>query len=195
MIAHTLAALTTYSGQDSLVNLAILVHDIGKAATLGVRNGYPTYHGHERAGVPLIQGIADRLKLPGITRQALVFTLEHHMQVMRLADMRPAKVKTLVADRNWPLLKEVARADCAAKGDVLAVQDLERMIVEAEKRSAPFLARPVVTGARIIKLTGLDPGPEVGQVIREVIEWAIDTGIFDPTAIDTRILKITRKMV
>lgn len=74
-------------GAPSIVRFAALVHDLGKAVTPPEK--WPSHHGHEEAGVPLIEGLCDRLKVPNAYRELAVLTARHHAQVHRAAELRP----------------------------------------------------------------------------------------------------------
>ncbi|MBI5442332.1 MAG: CCA tRNA nucleotidyltransferase [Deltaproteobacteria bacterium] len=194
--AHTLAALEANSAPDPEVNLAVLLHDVGKAATHQERDGIPTYHGHDRAGVEIIEKLGTRLKLSGDLVRKLSFASAEHMKAAALEEMRPSKVVRLVADPNWTLLKNVTRCDQAARGDPVSVAELDRLLSRAEATAARWVetegakARPVITGARVMELTGLSPGPKVGDLLRRVSEWAIDNGVGDPREIESHVLKL-----
>ena len=61
---HTLSALRQNKLIDPIVNLSILLHDIGKGVSRVYReNGDVMYKGHDAAGLPVVDEIADRLKM------------------------------------------------------------------------------------------------------------------------------------
>lgn len=70
-----------------------LLHDVGKKPTAGVNavTGAPTFHGHEKAGVPIAKDFLKRFKIGGMQKPVL-FNVEHHM-VMHgaFSDMKPSK--------------------------------------------------------------------------------------------------------
>jgi tRNA nucleotidyltransferase/poly(A) polymerase len=190
---HVLAAISAYTGQDPVVNLAILFHDLGKAATIGDKDGQPTYYGHDKAGGEIIKLMAERLRFARDLTEKLVFAAERHMQAMRLDTMRPAKVRNMVCDINWPILQDVARADCASKGDSHAVFELERIFSEAEASSVQLGTVPVIRGNRVMTLTGLQPGPAIGKIIKEVNEWSLDNNIHDTQAIEAKAMELAQQ--
>jgi tRNA nucleotidyltransferase (CCA-adding enzyme) len=74
-------------GAPTVVRFAALVHDLGKALTPAEK--WPSHHGHEEAGVPLIEDLCDRLKIPNAYRELGVLTARYHAQVHRVAELRP----------------------------------------------------------------------------------------------------------
>src|ERR1700704_3775125 len=75
---------------------AALTHDLGKART--PRERWPSHHGHEGAGVPLIEALSARLKVPNAHRELAVLAARHHTLVHRAAELKPATVLTLLED-------------------------------------------------------------------------------------------------
>lgn len=112
---------------DAVANLAILFHDLGKATTRGVKdNGHSNYHGHERAGVPIVQGIFDRLRFSDLSAQDkedILFATEKHMLVHNLRDLSVRTLSKLILSPSWNVLKQVSFADEASRGADLFDQD------------------------------------------------------------------------
>lgn len=108
---------------DPVANLAILFHDLGKATTRGVKdNGHSNYHGHERAGVPIVQGIFDRLRFSDLSAQDkedILFSTEKHMLIHNLRDLSIRTLSKLVLSYGWNVLKQVGFADEASRGQDL----------------------------------------------------------------------------
>ncbi len=93
---HVLLALR-YSAQVSAstaVRFAVLVHDLGKALT--PRERWPSHHGHEEAGVRLIEALALRLKVPNEYRELGILAARHHTHVHRALELKPATVLRLL---------------------------------------------------------------------------------------------------
>jgi tRNA nucleotidyltransferase (CCA-adding enzyme) len=73
---------------------AVLMHDLGKAAT--PRDQWPSHHGHEEAGVILIEALASRLRVPKEHTELAVLTARHHGLVHRALELKPATILTLL---------------------------------------------------------------------------------------------------
>ena len=72
------------------VRFAALVHDLGKGVTPS--QFWPSHRGHEEAGVPIINSLADRLKLPNDFRELAVLTSRFHLHFHRGFQLRPGTV-------------------------------------------------------------------------------------------------------
>ena len=81
-------------GASSAVRFAVLMHDLGKAKT--APDKWPSHRGHEEAGVPLVEALADRLKVPGTYRDLAVLGARYHAHVHRAAELRPDTVMKLL---------------------------------------------------------------------------------------------------
>jgi tRNA nucleotidyltransferase (CCA-adding enzyme) len=81
-------------GGSVAVRFAVLMHDLGKAAT--PPDILPSHHGHEAAGVARVEALCDRLRVPNQLRELAVITARYHTHVHRAFELRPDTVlKTL----------------------------------------------------------------------------------------------------
>jgi tRNA nucleotidyltransferase (CCA-adding enzyme) len=81
-------------GASKPVRFAVLTHDLGKARTPPER--WPSHHGHEEGGVPVIEALAARLRIPNEYRELAVLGARHHTLVHRAAELRPETVLKLL---------------------------------------------------------------------------------------------------
>jgi tRNA nucleotidyltransferase/poly(A) polymerase len=191
---HTLAALRASATDDPAVNLAVLLHDVGKRPAHFVENGRHRYHGHEKAGIGLVEEVARRLFLPQRLRAALLFAVENHGRCGRMVEMRRSKRLALVAAEHWAVLRALVLCDIAARGVPAVVARAEEVFREAERDAADLAGRPagsaVITGKRIMALTGLAPGPRVGEIQRRVREWALDNRVEERESIEAEAVRV-----
>jgi tRNA nucleotidyltransferase (CCA-adding enzyme) len=95
---HVMLALAwaARSGASTTVRFAVLAHDLGKART--PRELWPKHHGHEEAGVPLVEALADRLKVPGTHRELAILAAREHTLVHRALELRPETALKLLQE-------------------------------------------------------------------------------------------------
>ena len=103
---HTLMVLKQAAQLSELttVRFAALVHDLGKAIT--DPSQWPSHHGHELLGLPLVNAICDRFKLPNEHRELGLLVCELHGKVHRAFEL---KAETIV--------KILDQCDCWRKPD------------------------------------------------------------------------------
>ena len=191
---HTLAALRASATGEPAVNLAVLLHDVGKRPAHTVVDGSPDYAGHEAAGAALVEALARRLALPQRLREALVFAVGNHGRCGKIAGLPRSRRLALVTHPHWPILRALSLCDRAARGDEAAVAQRAALFVEVERDAAAAGARatqPALTGVRIMELTGLAPGPRVGDIQRRVTAWALDNRVEDRGRVEAEVERLT----
>ena len=76
------------------VRFAVLMHDLGKARS--PREQWPSHRGHEEAGVPLVEALSRRLRVPTGFRELAVLGARHHALVHKAAELRADTVLKLL---------------------------------------------------------------------------------------------------
>ena len=146
------------------VRFAALTHDLGKACT--PRERWPSHHGHEALGVPLIEALCDRLKVPNAQRELAILTARDHTLVHRALELTPATVLKLFescdAFRRPERFSELL---LACEADARGRTGLENMPYP----QAPYL-RSLLAAAAAVTLSAQDraglAGPAIGEEIR-----------------------------
>ncbi len=151
-------------GAPGTVRFAALTHDLGKARTPPDR--WPSHHGHEELGVPLIEALCTRLKVPNAQRELAILTARHHTLVHRAQELKPATVlklfETCDAFRRPERFGEL----------LLACEADARGRTGLEDRPYPQVAylQAVLAAAAAVTLTAADraglAGPAIGDEIR-----------------------------
>ena len=80
---------------DDLVGFAALAHDVGKALT--PEGELPRHVMHEQRGVAPVLALCERLRVPAEHRELAVIACREHLNVHRIAELRPATVHDLFA--------------------------------------------------------------------------------------------------
>jgi tRNA nucleotidyltransferase (CCA-adding enzyme) len=164
------------------VMLAVLCHDLGKPSTTQFEDGRLRSRGHEEAGRQPTLSLLDRWNVHtrnGYDVRAQVLALVgNHLKPGQLYDDREqvsdGALRRLAARCEPALLYRVARADCLGRTGNFPPAAMEwflervRQLDVAERPPAPLLK-----GRDVVAL-GVDPGPEVGRVVREVYERQLD---------------------
>jgi tRNA nucleotidyltransferase (CCA-adding enzyme) len=73
-------------GGGVAARFAVLMHDLGKGATPPAM--WPAHHGHEDAGVALVEKLCERLRVPNNLRELAVITTRFHTHVHRALELR-----------------------------------------------------------------------------------------------------------
>jgi tRNA nucleotidyltransferase (CCA-adding enzyme) len=150
---------------NARIGFAALVHDLGKALTPA--DMLPRHLMHEQAGVAPVRAVCARYKVPADYRELAVAACREHLNVHRLAELRPETVHELIARcdgfRQPQRIAEMAVVCEADKRGRLGRED------EAYPPAALLLrlhaAASAIT-ARDIDTAGLE-GPAVGEALRK----------------------------
>ena len=194
---HTFAAVDAVPADaPDDARLAALLHDLGKASTLG--DGH--FFDHERVGAELARRVLERLRVARSRMERIVGVIEHHMYhyepAWTDAAVRRFVRRLAVVDRD--LLFALRRADNLASGVGDAGErnqrELEgRMAAELESQPELLLERRLaIDGHDLQEALGIEPGPRVGEILERLSEMALD----DPGRNDREtLLGLARQMV
>ncbi len=75
------------------VRFAALCHDVGKGLTPA--SAWPSHHGHEHTGLPLIETLCQRLRVPNDCRDLALLACEYHQLVHKCQELRPVTLLKL----------------------------------------------------------------------------------------------------
>lgn len=86
---HTLMTLKMAAelSPDVDIRFSALCHDLGKGLTLPEL--WPSHHGHGPAGVKLVEGLCQRLRVPTAIRELAVLVAEFHDLIHTVERLRP----------------------------------------------------------------------------------------------------------
>jgi tRNA nucleotidyltransferase (CCA-adding enzyme) len=160
MVMRMAAALS-----DSLsVRFAAMVHDLGKGST--DPKYWPSHHGHDKRGLPLIEALSDRLAVPNKCRDLALHVSRFHTLSHRAAELRPDTILKMLegidAFRRPERFEEfllTCEADARGRADR---EDIP--YTQADILRAAFAAAQTVDN-QAIQATGVS-GPEFGEALR-----------------------------
>lgn len=139
VLGHIYECLFASPYKDPVINLAILFHDFGKATTRGKKdNGFSSYHGHEAAGVPIVEKIFDRLRFNDLSPQDkknILAAVDKHMLVHNLDKLNIKTLTKLIQSPSWEVIKAVGYCDSASRGPGLFdKREFDEKIKRAEEK-------------------------------------------------------------
>lgn len=156
---------------DDLVGYAALCHDLGKALTPA--DVLPKHLMHEMRGVAPAIALSQRLKVPNEHRELAVACCREHLNVHRIAELKPATVHELIArcdgfrkPARIGQLATVCEADARGRAGLA-----EAAYPQAQTLRRLHAAAMAVRGADIAA-QGVS-GPAFGEALRKVRIHAI----------------------
>lgn len=77
------------------VRLAALLHDLGKAAT--DKSKWPSHHGHEQKGLPLLNQFCLRIRVPKIYKTLAIQVMNYHTHCHRCFDLKATTLTDMLS--------------------------------------------------------------------------------------------------
>jgi putative nucleotidyltransferase with HDIG domain len=166
---------------DPVMRLCALLHDIAKPRVRIKVNGKFRFFGHEKASAELAEDIMTRLRFSNdITRQVTKLISHHLIQYdTGWSDGAVRRLIRRVGPENIDALLSFRRADLLAHGRGKEGLHLLSGLMDRVKNliESPLIIQPrdlAIDGQRVMEVLGLEPGPEVGRVLDELMERVTD---------------------
>jgi poly(A) polymerase len=170
---HVLKVLDSLGPETTFpIAMATLLHDVGKPRTVGRTADRYTFYGHEHVGARMAEVICRRLKLSNDERERIVWLVEKHQILADAKQMRPSKLKTLLAHPGIRDLLALHRADALASGRSAEQVEYCEFLLTLWPRDV-LDPNPLITGHDLTKL-GYTPGPQFKVWLDAVREAQLD---------------------
>lgn len=177
---HIAHAVGSYQGDDSIVKLALLLHDVGKPCcyTEDERGGH--FHGHPTISYELSKRVVKDLRLDKKTsNEVLELVLKHDVHL----EPSPKAVRRLLAnlgEKQLLRLLEIRRADIMSQAetereDRLKVCDKVFSVLQEILRQKNCLScNDLAVNGMDIMSFGVPEGKDVGRIKQQLLQLVID---------------------
>ena len=170
---HTKLMLQRMAFPSEELVWAIILHDVGKPVTKSVDSGgNERFICHAEKGRDIAKDIMERLKFSRQSIENISYAVGNHMRFAVVDEMRPSKYKTIIAKNTFSMELELHRIDCISSNGLLQnfVFLLDKII---EQHGQTKLPPTLLTGKDLLKI-GLLPGPQLGSILKKIIELQND---------------------
>jgi poly(A) polymerase len=172
---------------DLIVRMAALMHDIGKPRTRRFgADGSVTFHHHDVVGAKMTRKRMKALRFSNDEVAAVSHLVGLHLRFhgYGTGEWTDSAVRRYVRDAGDQLdrLHVLTRADCTTRNRRKAERlrrtydDLEERIARLAEQEELNAMRPDLDGNQIMQVLGIDPGPEVGEAYRHLLDLRIEHG-------------------
>ncbi len=167
-----------------VLRIAGLLHDVGKPRTraFSEKTEDYTFYEHERIGAEMAGPLLERLRFSNDERARIVALVRHHL-ICYDGTWSDAAVRRWVRRVSPELVDDLyalSEADVQAKGKD-ATADLEQLtqlrahVAKVIAQGAAFSVKDLaIDGGSLIKELGLKPGPDIGRILRALLEEVVE---------------------
>jgi tRNA nucleotidyltransferase (CCA-adding enzyme) len=195
------AAALDYANDDEQLKImyASLCHDLGKVSTTQVFDGKVISYGHEKKGETLTRKMLKRIMRNKDLISCIAKLVRYHMQPSQLVKNKakfPAYkrlARKLAPEVNLNMLGLLALADKRGrnpqKGSPLSIDIPEVDLFFAMAKDAFVLhepEKPILHGRDLLDV--VQPGPELGRMLKRAYQIQINEGIKDKEELRKRVL-------
>ena len=181
---HTMVVVDRVS-PTLISRMSALLHDIGKPKTKGIEKGKVHFRHHEVVGAKMTEGIMKRLKYDKNTINSVALLVENHLRPHTFKmGWTDSAVRRYIIDAGDLMfeLNELVRADITTKNKEKYeeinkyLDEMETRIKEVNEKEELSKLRPPVSGNEIMEMFSLEPGPDVGKIMKALYEQRINDG-------------------
>ncbi len=166
--------------KELLIRWCALLHDLGKLKMKAELKGRIVFHRHEEESERLAGEILQRLMFPVSFISSAKHLVSHHMFMItdEWSDSAVRRFVSKVGQENIDDLFEIRKADGASRGDGRIGEEVEYSRSRIEKvlqeESAFKRSDLALTGAEVMEIAGIEPGPHVGEILDGLLDAVLD---------------------
>ena len=166
---------------DPVLRLTALLHDVAKPRVREKANGEWRFLGHEKASAGLSEQIMDRFKFSKHMIRKVTNIITHHMIGYNTGWTNGAIRRLIRRVGLEDIMDLIAfrRADIFAHGlndhksDIL--DELEKRIMDQINGPMAITTQDLaIDGFKVMEFLGISPGPEVGKILKQLMEKVTD---------------------
>ncbi|MDR2592161.1 MAG: CCA tRNA nucleotidyltransferase [Chitinispirillales bacterium] len=172
VFVHTAKALSLLPENPSpALAWAVLLHDIGKPATMTVADRI-RFNNHNVVGAKMSVEVLKRLRAPNALTDAVTAMVDNHMNFMNVSKMRLSTLKKFLSRETIRDELALHKIDClSSHGDLENYRFVEEKL--SGFKAEQIKPKPFVTGNDLIAL-GLAPSPAFGRILSAVYDLQLE---------------------
>ena len=168
--------------QQIAVMLGAVCHDLGKPLTTSFVDGRIRSIDHEQAGVAPATAVLDRLNIHTMggfdLRKHVLGMVAHHLKPHAFSKTQPpagdGAFRRLAQKVDLDLLARVAMSDCVGRDGHHDCSGIVWFLERARQLGVQHAPpEPILKGRHLLDL-GVEPGPRMGQILRQIYEQQLD---------------------
>ncbi|MBQ2289020.1 MAG: CCA tRNA nucleotidyltransferase [Lachnospiraceae bacterium] len=176
---HTIRALQNVEA-DPILRLTMLLHDFGKPIVKKQDDGRDIFYKHPEVSAAICKEILKRLKFDNYTLDRVCRLVKWHGLKYLPNDRSVRRALNRVGQDIFDAFIKVQRADISAKNPkvvpekLVLLKEKEAIYHRVMERGDCFEVKMLAVNGRDLIQSGIKPGPLLGAVLEQLVEWVID---------------------
>ncbi len=181
LFKHSLKVMDNLPPDDPELRLMGLLHDIAKPLCASGDTEEATYYGHDLRGSEMVTEIFKRLKFSNKSIERANLIISNHM-VGYKREWSDAAIRRLIRRMKGEVYNLIyfQRADIIARGTAVVsslklLDELEERIKKIDGESSALEINQLrVDGRDVMRIKNIPPSPEVGRILKKLMEMVIE---------------------
>jgi tRNA nucleotidyltransferase (CCA-adding enzyme) len=175
---HTLSAIDN-AERDSIIRLAVLLHDIGKPECYAETETGIHFYGHPETGASIADEILHRLKMSNDIISTVCTLVKYHASYLGITSGGLKRLLNKIGIENARLLLKVAYADMSAHSDGAMIETraslefVKSELDRIEENNECFKVTQLAVNGKDMIALGFK-GQEIGEKLNMLLEAVID---------------------
>lgn len=178
---HIAHAVSNYDGDDVVVKMALLLHDIGKphCYTVDYKGGH--FYGHGVFSHDISEKVLTKLRFDNKSKSDILELVLHHDAIIEPTAKTVRRWLNKIGEKQFARLLNIRMADIRAHAKGTQESRIERcasldvLLEEAIKNNQCFKLKDLqIDGHDVMSLLDIPAGKEVGTVLNSVLEQVIN---------------------
>lgn len=176
---HIAHAVSNYTGEDTVVNVTLLLHDIGKpnCYTQDERGGH--FHGHGVVSRDIAEGVLTKLRFDNQTKADVLELVLFHDSVIEPTPKTVRRWLNKIGPEQFYRLLEVRMADILAHSKDTQASRIERcnalrtIVGDILEQQQCYTVKDLAVNGYDVMQSGVPEGKEVGAALNEILDKVI----------------------
>lgn len=176
---HIAHAVSNYTGEDNVVNVTLLLHDIGKpnCYTEDERGGH--FYGHGVVSRDIAEGVLTKLRFDNQTKADVLELVLFHDSVIEPTQKTVRRWLNKIGPEQFYRLLEVRMADILAHSKDTQASRIERcnalrtIVGDILEQQQCYTVKDLAVNGYDVMQSGVPEGKEVGAALNEILDKVI----------------------
>lgn len=180
---HTAHAVSNYTGNDTCVNVALLLHDTGKPGCYSEDENGGHFYKHGLISAKIAEGVVKRLKFDKQSQKDIIELVMFHDSVMEPSIKTARKWLNKVGEQQLRRLLDIRLADILAQSGyqlderIVRRNKMMEFVNTAIKENQCFSLKDLAINGHDVISLGLNEGEDIGEALNCALNAVIDGSV------------------